>query len=92
MVPPAERKGKSDLQVYAQRYRVVEENSSFYNFHRVDTCGRWRKETTTDFEFTLKCHESISHKERLKPTDKALEGLRSMGESGKACGARILLI
>jgi uncharacterized protein YecE (DUF72 family) len=87
-----EREGKSNLQAYAQRYPVVEVNSSFYNFHRTGTYVKWRKETPQDFEFTLKCHQSVSHKERLKPTDKALEGLRSMVERGKACGARILLI
>ncbi|MFQ6076989.1 MAG: hypothetical protein ACE5Z5_12825, partial [Candidatus Bathyarchaeia archaeon] len=40
----------------------------------------------------MKCHQTLSHKERLKPTDKALESLRRMVMGGKACGARVLLI
>ena len=91
-VPPSERQGKSSLQAYAQRYPVVEINSSFYNRHRIGTYKKWRKETSPDFEFTLKCHKSISHEQRLKPTDEALKSLRSMVERGKACRARILLI
>ncbi len=91
-VPPSERAGKSTLQAYAERYPVVEINSSFYNFHRISTYRKWREATSPDFEFTLKCHQSVSHKERLKPTDEALESLRSMVERGKACGARVLLI
>jgi len=91
-VPPSEREGKTILQVYAEHYPVVEVNSSFYNFHRVGTYKRWREETPLDFEFTLKCHQNISHKERLKPTDEALESLKDMVERGKACGSKILLI
>ena len=85
-VPLSERKGKSILQAYAEHYPVVEVNSSFYNFHRIGTYRKWREETPPDFEFTLKCHQSISHEERLKPTDKALESLRDMVERSKACG------
>jgi uncharacterized protein YecE (DUF72 family) len=91
-VSPSERQGKSNLQAYAQRYPVVEVNSSFYEIHKISTYKQWRKETPPDFEFTLKCHKSISHKERLKPTDEARRSLRGMVKRGKACGARILLI
>ena len=91
-MPSSEREGKSILQVYAEHYPVVEVNSSFYNFHRISTYEKWREETPPDFQFTLKCHQSVSHKEGLRPTDKALESLRSMVERGKACGARVLLI
>ncbi len=91
-VSPSEGEGKSTLQTYAQHYPVVEVNSSFYNFHRISTYKKWREKTHPDFQFTLKCHQSISHKERLKPTDKALKSLRQMVERGKACGARVLLI
>ncbi|MEA2090156.1 MAG: DUF72 domain-containing protein, partial [Thermoproteota archaeon] len=92
IVPPSERKGKGGLQTYAEHFSVVEINSSFYNLHKVDTYKKWRRETPPNFEFTLKCHQSISHKERLKPTNHALEIMKNMVERAKACGAEILLI
>lgn len=65
-VPPSERKRKGALQTYARHFLVVEINSSFYNFHKVDTYEKWRRETPLIFEFTLKCHQSISHEEPTK--------------------------
>lgn len=91
-VPPSERRGRSTLQAYAERYPVVEVNSSFYRFHRVGTYRRWREEAPPSFEFTLKCHRIVSHEERLRPTAKALKALGEVAEGGEALGARVLLI
>lgn len=91
-VPPSERKGKSLLQTYAEHFSVAEINSSFYNFHNVKTYKKWRRESPPSFEFTLKCHRKISHEERLKPTNSAIETLKKILAGARACEAKILLI
>jgi len=86
------RRGKSTLQAYTESFPVVEVNSSFYRFHKTATYQSWRKETPEDFEFTIKCHRSISHKARLKATEEALKGMDRRVEAAEACRARVLIL
>jgi len=91
-LPPSEREGRPEIGAYSEHYPAVEVNSSFYRFHRLGTYEGWRGEARPGFDFTLKCHRSVSHEERLRPTERALEGLERMDEAGKALGSRALLI
>ncbi|NIP67458.1 DUF72 domain-containing protein [Candidatus Bathyarchaeota archaeon] len=91
-LPPSEREGRTNLQAYAEHYSIVEINSSFYKLHRISTYRKWNRQIPPDFQFTLKCHRSVSHDERLKPTEKALETLKEMTQRVKACDGEVLLI
>ena len=89
---PSEREGRSILEAYAELFPVAEVNSSFYKFHRPSTYRSWRRSVPEGFEFTIKCHRSITHEEMLKPTERALEAMDRMYEAAEACDARILLL
>ncbi len=91
-LPPSRRRGRSVLQAYADLFPVAEVNSSFYRFHRVETYRRWREEVPESFEFTIKCHRSITHEERLRATETALGNMQKMAEAAEACGAEALVL
>ena len=58
---------KDRLPFYAERFRVVEVNSSFYAVPERDTVGRWARITPDDFVFDVKLHRLLSrHAAQLK--------------------------
>jgi uncharacterized protein YecE (DUF72 family)/DNA-binding XRE family transcriptional regulator len=46
---------------YFTQFELVEVQQSFYKPPRADTALRWRKEAPSDFEFTLKAWQLITH-------------------------------
>ncbi len=89
---PRSRLRAGGLEAYAELFKAVEVNSSFYEFHRLETYYGWRRCVPEDFEFTIKCHRSITHQAMMRPTDEALHGMERMAEAARACGARVLLL
>src|SRR3954454_9883513 len=73
----------SHLGRYAQRFRAVEINSSFYRPHRPSTYARWAAETPEHFEFSVKMPREITHKRRLidatEPLDHFLAETAELG-------------
>jgi uncharacterized protein YecE (DUF72 family) len=58
---------KDRLPFYAERFRVVEVNSSFYAVPERDTVGRWAHVTPDNFTFDVKLHRLLSrHAAQLK--------------------------
>ncbi|HEY7633208.1 MAG TPA: DUF72 domain-containing protein [Thermoleophilaceae bacterium] len=58
---------KDRLPYYAERFRAVEVNSSFYAVPERDTVGRWARITPDDFVFDVKLHRLLSrHAAQLK--------------------------
>jgi uncharacterized protein YecE (DUF72 family) len=53
------------LERYAQRFSVVEINSSFYRAHRPATYARWAASTPAAFRFAVKVPKEITHTRRL---------------------------
>jgi uncharacterized protein YecE (DUF72 family) len=86
------RRGKSALRAYAEILHAAEVNSSFYQFHRTETYRGWRREVPEGFEFTIKCHRSISHEARLRATEEALENMRRLVEAAEAYSAKVLVL
>jgi len=50
---------------YAERFRTVEINSSFYRPHRRTTYERWAQSTPDGFRFAVKAPRQITHDRRL---------------------------
>ena len=91
-LPPSKRRGRTNLEAYSDLFSVVEVNSSFYRFHKVETYCKWRRSVPEGFEFTVKCHRSITHDWALRPTDEGRDNMSRMFEAACACGARVLLL
>lgn len=56
----------SHLERYAQVFRGVEINSSFYRPHRQQTYARWAESVPDHFRFSVKLPRTISHDAKLR--------------------------
>jgi uncharacterized protein YecE (DUF72 family) len=81
----------SRLERYAQRFRCVEINSSFYRPHRLSTYARWAASVPDDFRFALKVPKEITHTRRFVDVEEPLERfLAETAELGEKRG--VLLV
>ena len=73
-------------------FRLVELNSTFYQYPREKTVEGWREKAPKDFEFTVKAHQDISHKAKLKVEETSLQAFGRMKQICKTLNSKILLI
>jgi len=81
----------TSMKKYYERLRLVELNTTFYQYPRMPTVVRWREKAPEDFEFTVKAHQDISHKFKLRG-EPSVQAFERMKEICKALRARILLV
>lgn len=90
------RVGCCGFPVARERYRrafdLVEINSTFYRYPRHSLLEKWRREAPEGFEFSVKAHQDISHKHRMRMNGGCLDAFRSMVDICHVLGARVLLI
>ena len=77
---PADR-----LRYYAERFRTVEVNNTFYRMPKKEVLARWRDETPEAFVFVLKASQRITHRERLK---ESADSVAHFFENAAALGAK----
>jgi len=77
---------------YYEVFRLVEMNRTFYVYPRISTVEGWREKAPKNFEFTVKAHQEISHKFKLKLEERCVEAFERMKEICKILKARILLV
>jgi len=76
------------LRYYAERFRTVEINYSFYRLPTSKVLAGWAAETPDSFSLTLKASRRITHIKRLRECDVELETFcRLAGELGPKLGA-----
>jgi len=63
---PEDLKPRDRLRYYAERFRTVEVNNTFYRMPKAEVLARWKDETPEGFVFVLKASQRITHRERLK--------------------------
>src|SRR5207245_7832687 len=59
------------LAAYAQAFRFVEVNATFYRQIADATARRWRAQVSSDFVFSVKAHRDVSHGDRLRASAEA---------------------
>lgn len=75
------------LGYYAERFKAVEINSSFYQAPEVETLKRWRAEVPATFQFALKAPQQMTHHRRLNNAEGLLkEFLKSASSLGRKKG------
>jgi len=57
------------LRYYAERFRTVEINNTFYRMPAESMLERWAQEVPEGFAFTLKAPRRITHEKRLKDAE-----------------------
>ncbi|MGD0449898.1 MAG: DUF72 domain-containing protein [Candidatus Bathyarchaeia archaeon] len=65
--------GKPSLKAYSGVFNFTEVNYTFYEYPNVRLVEGWRKTVPSDFTFSVRCHQDLTHKIGLKPVDKAYE-------------------
>jgi len=76
---------------YFENYSLVELNSTFYEYPRLETVEGWREKAPENFEFTVKAHQDISHKAKMRVDENSLKAFETMKQICKTLKAKILL-
>ena len=79
------------MKKYFGRFGLVEVNRTFYEFLRLERVRGWRERAPEDFEFTVKVHQSITHRARMKANEASLEAFERMKEICRVLGAGVLV-
>jgi uncharacterized protein YecE (DUF72 family) len=86
--PEGTKDGSAMLSLYSRYLDTVEVNYTFRHHPSSATLASWRKAVPADFRLTLKAHQSITHRARLKDAaDTAGLFFERSGELGEALGA-----
>lgn len=80
------------LKWYARAFNVVEVNSTFYEIPPIEVVKKWRKRTSSNFEFTIKCHKSITHENKLELNNQTKQILNKIIEICKTLESQLLII
>ena len=81
----------TSMKRYQENFRLVELNSTFYDYPKISTVVKWRENAPKVFEFAVKAHQDISHKFRLK-AESSVAAFEQMKQICKLLEAKILLI
>ncbi len=77
---------------YFESFGLVELNRTFYEYPRMETVEGWREKAPREFEFTVKAHQEISHKAKLKIEELSLQAFERMKQICKTLNSKILLV
>lgn len=69
---PQDIKNDGMLAYYAQHFRTVEINSTFYRLPSENVLQQWADRVPEDFAFALKASQQITHRKRLKDAGEPL--------------------
>src|SRR5205809_475462 len=72
---PEKLPAKQMLGFYAERFRTVEINNTFYRPPERSVLETWAAQVPADFRFVLKAPQEITHKRRLKDAGELVSSL-----------------
>jgi uncharacterized protein YecE (DUF72 family) len=84
---PEKTKEKEMLRYYAERFRTVEINNTFYRLPSREMLLRWAEQVPPGFVFVLKASQRITHRQRLRAESK--ETVDYLFELASALGERL---
>jgi len=82
----------TSMKKYFESFSLVELNSTFYQYPQEKTVEGWREKAPENFEFTVKAHQDISHKAKMKAEEASLQTFERMKQICKTLNSKILLI
>jgi uncharacterized protein YecE (DUF72 family) len=81
----------AQLEYYAERFRVVEVNFTFYRLPEAEVFRSWASGSPDDFVFVVKASKFLTHFKKLKDPEEPVERLMSRArELGSKLGAVLL--
>jgi uncharacterized protein YecE (DUF72 family) len=76
---------------YFQNFNIVELNRTFYQYPETKTVEGWRQKAPEHFVFTIKAHQDITHKAKMKVKDESLSAFERMKQICGTLNSRVLL-
>ena len=62
---------KPPLKAYSEVFNLVEVNYTFYEYPDLRLVEQWRRTVPSNFTFSVRCHQDLTHRIGLKPVDEA---------------------
>lgn len=81
---------KPALQAYSTLFNFTEVNYTFYEYPSVKMVERWKRIVPSNFTFTVRCHQDLTHRIGLKPVNQAYAILSQMVNICRILDAPIL--
>jgi uncharacterized protein YecE (DUF72 family) len=81
----------TSMERYFESFAMVELNSTFYRYPREKTVEAWREKSPKHFEFTVKAHQDISHKARMRVEEQYLQAFERMKRICRVLSSEVLL-
>ena len=76
---------------YFQNFNIVELNRTFYRYPETKTVEGWRRKAPEHFVFTVKAHQDIMHKAKMKVEEESLRAFEHMKRVCKMLSSNTLL-
>jgi len=84
--------GKQVLRAYSQVFNFIEVNYTFYEYPKVRNVEGWRRAVPTNFVFSVRCHQDLTHRIGLRPTDEAHNVVNQMLKYCEILNASFLVL
>ncbi|MFX0068804.1 MAG: DUF72 domain-containing protein [Candidatus Hodarchaeota archaeon] len=84
--------GIDRLLAYSRAFDFVEVNSTFYEIPEYEMVKSWRGRVPADFEFSVRCHASVTHRHLLEPVTENIETFSQMIHICELLGSKYLHI
>jgi uncharacterized protein YecE (DUF72 family) len=78
------------LAAYSRAFNFVEVNTTFYEIPKTEEVEKWRQLVPIDFQFSVRAHRSITHKNKLAPVAETFETFEKMRQVCNTLKAEIL--
>jgi uncharacterized protein YecE (DUF72 family) len=79
------------MKKYFENFSLVELNTTFYQYPRIETVRGWREKAPKNFEFTVKAHQDISHNSKMTVENASIQAFERMKQICKILNSKILL-
>jgi uncharacterized protein YecE (DUF72 family) len=83
---------KSSLKAYSELFNFVEVNYTFYKYPQSRLVESWRRTVPTDFAFSVRCHQDLTHRIGFVPTNQANEIFLQMQHYCKILNSTFLVL
>jgi uncharacterized protein YecE (DUF72 family) len=70
---PEDLPSKQYLHFYAEHFKTTEINNTFYRIPTYQLTESWYEQVPSDFSFTLKLSQAITHRKKLKNAEEEME-------------------
>ncbi len=80
------------LEMYSQSFGFVEVNSTFYDYPSPRKIREWRHSVPGEFQFSVKCHNSITHVQGLRFCSENVEALERVAKIARELHAVAVVI